>query len=185
MTSIYLFVKDKTDADLLKRILSTETLEGVEFVVAERTGRIPSLARTYLVQRRTAVAVVMDSDTLEPNLIEERQQEVEELIRMVAGNLPVKVLMAVPEVDAWFFAVPGVIERVLGVGVPAEWVPFGTRDPKGVLKELSTRAGTPWNRQRAIDALEETDIEQLRKLPLIQELCEFLPSTRLHQPAAV
>jgi hypothetical protein len=73
-----------------------------------------SRARSFLVLRRTPVAVVVDAGSLSPAVIEECREGMEELIQAAAGSVPVKVVVAVPEIEAWFFAVPEVIERVLG-----------------------------------------------------------------------
>ncbi|MGL4554457.1 MAG: DUF4276 family protein [Gemmataceae bacterium] len=185
MTRIYLFVEGQTDAAFLRRVLPAEATQGVEFVVAGGRSRIRSLARSYLVQRRIPVAVLMDADSVKPEVVEERRAETEELIRMAAGGVPVKVVVAVPEIEAWFFAAPEVIERVMGEPVPAEWVYFGARDPKGVLEQLSQRAEAKWDITQAIASLTPHDIDRIRAVRAVHELTEFLTAVLAKSAAAV
>src|SRR5437868_12251823 len=114
MRRVYIFVEGPTDAEFLRRVLPPEALKDAEVVTAGGSSGIPSLARSVLVRRKKPIAVVMDSDSLDPDVIEERQQSTEELIRAADASIPVKVVSAVPEIEAWFFAAPEAIGRVLG-----------------------------------------------------------------------
>jgi hypothetical protein len=76
----------------------------------------------------------MNAGSIVPEVIEERQSGTEELIRAADASIPVKVFVAVPEIEAWLFTVPEAIGRVLGKTVPKELVPLGKRDPSGVLQ---------------------------------------------------
>ncbi|MBY0232583.1 MAG: DUF4276 family protein [Gemmataceae bacterium] len=183
MTRAYVFVEGASDAAILKRVLPHGLLEGVE-VVAATAGGLLSLARTVLVRRRKPVAVLMDADTTDPDLIRERRAETEGLVRMVAGSTPFKLVTVVPEIEAWFFAAPESVERVLGQPVPPEFVLLGKRDPKGVLQVLAGKAGVPWDAAKAVDLLDERDLERLRALPEVVELVRFLESVQAAGKAA-
>src|SRR4051812_18570233 len=69
MTRAYVFVEGPTDAEFLQRLLDEKTARDVQFVAGGGSGRLASLARTYLVDQRKPVAVVMDADSLNPELI--------------------------------------------------------------------------------------------------------------------
>jgi hypothetical protein len=174
MSKPLMIVECASDAALMRRLLPHDLLLVVELIVAQRSGRIPSLARSYLVQRRTPVAILMDADSLEPSVIEERRSATEEVIRLAAGSLPIKVVAAIPSVEAWYFAVPQVIERVMGVPLPPDWVFFGSRDPWGVFDQLEKRSTTRWSSTWAVAALDASDIQTLQDLPPVRELTEFL-----------
>src|SRR5437868_10857068 len=165
MKRVYILVEGPTDADFLRRILPQEVLRDAELVTAGGSSGIPSLARSVLVRRKRPVAVVMDSDSVDPDVIEERQQTTEELIRAADASIPVKVVSAVPAIEAWFFAAPEVIGRVLGKKVSAEWVSLGKRDPHGVLQQLAGKSKKKWDTNQAINSLDAHDIEQIRTLP--------------------
>ena len=101
---------------------TTELLSNAELVIAGGRSGIPSLARSVLVRRKCPVAVVIDSDSVDPDVIEERQQSTEDVIRAADASMPVKVVAAIPEIEAWFFASPEIIERMVGQKVSEEWL---------------------------------------------------------------
>src|SRR5262245_6955547 len=110
MKQVYLFVEGPTDAAFLRRVLPPAVTKEAEFVESGGRASIPSLARSVLVRRRKPVAVLMDSDSLAPAVIEEQRESTEELIRSAAASIPVKVVVAVPTIESWFFAAPEAIE---------------------------------------------------------------------------
>jgi hypothetical protein len=174
MRRAYVLVEGDADANFLRRVLNPDVQKDVEFVPAGGSAAIPSLARSLLVRRRVPVAVFTDSDSLNPTVIKERQQSLEELIELAAASVPVKVVVAVPEMEACFFAAPEVIERVLGRKIPPELIPLGKRDPKGVLDHLAGGGKRKWDTRQAIQAMDGNDIERIRAAPPIQELTKFL-----------
>jgi hypothetical protein len=184
MKRVYIFVEGPTDADFLRRILPEEVLKDAELVNAGGEAGIPSLARSVLVFRRRPIAVLIDADSVEPDVIEERKQGLEDLIRAADGSIPVKVVTAVPKIESWFFTVPEVIERVLGEKVPSEWVPLGKRDPRGVLQQLAGNSNKKWDTNQAISALDGQEIERMRAIPEVAELNTFLQEMQKADQAA-
>jgi hypothetical protein len=174
MKRVYILVEGPTDAAFLRRILPPEVLRDAELVPAGGSSGIPSLARSLLVRRKRPVAVVMDSDSLDPDVIEERQQSTEDLIRAADASTPVKVVSAVPEIEAWFFAAPETLERIVGQKVSREWLTLGKRDPQGVLQQLAENNQKKWDIHQAISALDADDIERIRAIPEVAELSTFL-----------
>jgi hypothetical protein len=174
MKRAYILVEGQTDVDFLKKVLAPEATIDVEIVNAGGRNSIASLARSLLVQRRIPVAVFMDADSLNPSVIAENRQGIEELIKAAAAFVPVKVVVVVPTLETCFFVAPEAIERMLGAKVPPELIPLGRRDPKGVLAHLATVNKQTWDLPRAIAALDSHDIERIRKTPPIEELTAFL-----------
>jgi hypothetical protein len=182
MKEVYIFVEGPTDAEFLRRILPAEVLSGAEIVPAGGSAGIPSLARTVLVRRKKPVVVIMDADSLDPDSVEERKESTAELIQAADASVPVKVIAVVPEIEAWFFAAPEAIARILGEPVPSELVSRGKRDPKGVLHHLAEKNHKVWDASQAIRLLSDDDINRMRALPEMHELIAFL--TKMHQAAA-
>jgi hypothetical protein len=133
-----------------------------------------SLARSLLVRRRKPVAVLLDSGSVHPEVIQERRENTEELIRAAAGTVPVTVVLAVPELESVFFHAPEVLDKLFGTKVPGELLSLGRRDPVGVLRELSRQRNTSWDMRLALQSLDAQDLERLRSAPPIQELSAFL-----------
>ena len=67
MRRVYVLVEGPSDAAFLRRILPKELLSNAELVIAGGSSGIPSLARSVLVRRKCPVAVVMDSDSVDPD----------------------------------------------------------------------------------------------------------------------
>jgi hypothetical protein len=170
----YVFVAGPTDADFLRKVLPPELIGDVEFVSAGTSGSILSLARSFLVRRRKPVAVFMNSDSLNPSLIDERREGIEELIRAAAGSVPVKVIMVVPEIEVSFFAAPEAIERFLGAKVSSDLLSLGQRDPVGILRQVAKQKGRDWELSLALRVLDPHDIERMRATSPITELTAFL-----------
>lgn len=174
MRRAYLLVKAAADADLLRRILPEESLNNVELIDADRSSRIASLARTLLVSRQRPVAIVMDSGSVNPEFINERRDSAEELIRAADAQTPLKIVAAVPEIEAWFLAAPEAIERVFGQRPSEEWLALGKGDPSGAFRWLANKTHRTWDFQQAIRALDDQDVQQIRKIPEVAELSAFL-----------
>jgi len=77
----------------------------------------------------------------------------EELLKLATDPIPAKVVVAIPEIEAWFFAVPESIERVLRGKVPPNVVPLGKRDPKGILDWLAQKSKKSGHMNQAIRGL--------------------------------
>jgi hypothetical protein len=174
MTRAYVLVEGPTDVEFLQRVLPPEISKDVHFVSAGGAAHLPSLARSVLVRRRKPVAVVMDSDSLDPDMIQERRESTEELIKAAAGKVPVKVIVVVPEVEGLFFSSAEVLEKLFGEKVPQELLSLGRRDPVGVLRELSGRKHREWDTRKALDALDAQDLERMQTAPAVRELTAFL-----------
>src|SRR5271157_5877903 len=159
-------------------IIILRALSNAELVIAGGSSGIPSLARSVLVRRKCPVAVVMDSDSVDPDVIEERQQSTEDLIRAADASIPVKVIAAIPEIEAWFLASPETIERMVGQKVSEEWLYFGRRDPRGALTRLAKENKKSWDINQAISALDDQDIQRIRAIPEVAELSAFLQETQ-------
>jgi len=120
----------------------------------------------------------MDSDSIDPDVIVERQQSTEDLIRAADASIPVKVIAAIPEIEAWFLASPKTIERMVGQKVSEEWLFFGRRDPRGALTRLAKENKKSWDINQAISALDDQDIQRIRAIPEVAELSAFLQETQ-------
>jgi hypothetical protein len=175
---VYVLVEGKNDEALLRRVLPEDVLADVQLVNAGGSDSIPSLARSMLVRRKCPIAVLMDSDSLDPDAIEERQQGTEELIRAANASIPVKVVTAIPEIEAWLLTTPETVARLVGQPVSEEWLEWGRRDPKHALSSLAAKGNRKWDTDEAIEALDERDLQQIRTIPEVVALSEFLQAAK-------
>jgi hypothetical protein len=96
----YIVVEGPADADWLRGALPPESLEDVAIVPGGGLSGATSMARTLLVTRRKPLALVFDANAEHPEVVGERFQSVQEIVGMVAGRVPFRVVMAVPSLEA-------------------------------------------------------------------------------------
>ena len=107
----YLLVEGQSDLAFFRRLLPPEIQPQTAIVTVGGRSNITSMARSLMVMKRRPVALVTDSDAVEKVAVEQRQQTLEELVGSASAGVPYKVILAVPEIESWFFAVPEVLER--------------------------------------------------------------------------
>ena len=105
----YIVVEGPADADWLRAAFPPESLEDVAIVPAGDLSEATSMARTLLVTRRKPLAFVFDADAEAPNVVRERFQSAQEIVGMVAGRVPFRVVLAVPSLEA--LSIPGADSR--------------------------------------------------------------------------
>jgi hypothetical protein len=170
----YVVTEGPFDAELLRRVLPQELLEGVEFVVAGGVSAAKSLARSLLVRRQTPVAVVLAAEAVSPELVQERRQSMEEVVESVAGNVPVIVIVAIPAMEAILFHDPALLERRFGQTLPESLCAFARTNPRDVLEQLFAQSPHIPNRVKLVEALTPIDVQILQQTAPIQELVAFL-----------
>lgn len=99
----YVVCERQVDVQLLKKVLPSELTKNVEIVAAGGLYALKSLALSLVVRRQSPVAVVVDSDSVVLEQIQQRVKDIEELLNSLAANTPVKVIPAVPALESIFF----------------------------------------------------------------------------------
>lgn len=174
----YIVTEGPFDAELLRRVLPDELVEGVEFVVAGGVSPAKSLARSLLVRRQTPIVILVDADTVSPEFVQERRQSIEEVVESVAGNVPVKVIVAAPEIEAIFFQDTALLEKMLGSAVPDSLLALAGTNPRTVLEQLFSQSPLIHSREKLVDGLTPSDVKTLQQAAPIQELIGFLRDVR-------
>lgn len=174
----YIISEGSFDAQLLKTVLPPNLLTDVGVVSAGGASAVESLARSLVVRRRVPVLIVFDAGSVVPELVELRRQEIEEVILWVAGNTPVKVVPAAPEIERIFFQDVSLLSRLLGYTPPQNLLDRAVFQPKQVLEELIARSNIIQDISEILDRLTDEDLEILRSSPIMQEITHFLQSVR-------
>jgi hypothetical protein len=179
----YIVSEGLFDAQLLKGVLPGELLENVEIVPAGGVSAAKSLARSLLVRRQVPVAIVVDADSVAPDLVQERIKNIEEIVESVSVNTPVKVILAVPELEIIFFQDSLLLSHLLGYVPSQDILNLAAFQPRKALEQLLSQSEKYHSRSQIVNQLANEDIEILRKAPVIQEVIHFLQSVR--EPAKV
>jgi hypothetical protein len=174
----YLVCEGAADAQLLKRILSEEVLHSLEIVAAGGLSSAKSMARSLVVRRQAPVAIVIDSDSIALDQVEDRRRTTEDIVKGVASNTPVKVILAVPTIEAMFFQDIALLSRIVGCDPSPDILEMAVAQPLQALTQLISQSQPYLNQSQLIEQLTADDLAILRKTPLVQEIIQFLQSVR-------
>ncbi|OWK45012.1 hypothetical protein [Fimbriiglobus ruber] len=182
----YLLVEGQADLEILRRLLPSDIEQQTTIAAAGGRSNITSMARSLLVTKRKPLALVMDADAVEDGAVRQQRQISEELLRSVSAGVPFKVILMVPEIEAWFFLVPDALERLSGENLTTDLKALAVSRPKEVLAQLfKSRGGSPIT--LLANGMTEDEIQSLRETPPGKELLAFLsdPVANKIQPLLV
>jgi hypothetical protein len=128
---VFLLVEGDSDLALFQRLLPSEIQSETTIVTAGGRSNITSKARSLMVTKRRPLALVTDADAVEKDAVEQRFQTLEELVRSATAGVPYKVILAVPEIESWFFVVPKALERLSGKKLSSEQRELGGAATEG------------------------------------------------------
>jgi hypothetical protein len=177
----YIFCKEMIDAQILKALIPELLLSGVEIFPGGGISSLTSLARSLMVRRQVPIGIVVDNDTLKS--FQEHTKEIEENVKSVAIDAPVKVWEFMPAIEILFFQDIDLLSRLLGYKPSKEDLDLAVSQPKKVLEQLIARSEAIGNQTQFIDQLAHEDLRIIQGTPIIQELMDFLQAIR--QPATV
>lgn len=174
----YLVCEGDRDARLLTHILPKELLETVEIIPAGGLSAVKSLARSLVVRRQVPVAIVIDSDSLEPAQVEARSKDVQDIIGGVSANTPFKVILAVPTLWAVFFDDISLLAQILGYVPSEDILAMATYQPRQALVQLVSQREKYQDEDQLIDQMTDQEVAGLRRTSVIQAIIQFLQSVR-------
>ncbi|NER21415.1 MAG: hypothetical protein F6J96_12045 [Symploca sp. SIO1C2] len=174
MTLAYLVTEGKSDADILNKLLPERYLKNTQLVVGGSKYSAQSLAGTILAVKSLPVALVIDADTDNESVIQEKSELVHQLLYQASPGIPFKVFTAVPELEAVFCYQQSVLERILKTSIDELTWQVARQHPKAFLtKNLGQE---PLLIESILSNLDDEMMQLLQQHPLIQELTEFLDS---------
>jgi hypothetical protein len=182
----HVLVESNQSAIMLAKLLSVEQNAGlIEIRATEPLSSLYSAARTLLAVRGEPVALLLDADSTVPEAVARRQLGAEEVVGEAGSSAPVRVLVAVPALDAMLFTRRGPVARVFGAAFSDESaLELGRLNPREALKRLDP-GGHWWTASlRLVDALDDEDIAELRSMSPIHELIDFVRDIHCTEVAA-
>ncbi|BCL34091.1 hypothetical protein [Nostoc sp. MS1] len=179
----YIVCEGNLDVQLLKIVLPEELLNNVEIVAAGGLSAVKSLARSLIVRRQVPVAIVIDADSVAPEIIQERLKSIEELVESVSANIPFKVIAAVPEMEIIFFQDIGLLSHLLKYKPSQDIITQAGFEPRKSLEILLLQSHMYDSYSKFINLLTNKtltteNLKILRQAPFIQELIKFLQSVQ-------
>jgi hypothetical protein len=162
MNNLTIVVEGRSDAILLRRLLSEQKAIPLRFYAAQGRMSLASLGRNILVHEGAPVLVVMDGDTLNPRNADEACRLVEVLLRRFSAEDQSAAFAFVPESEVVFFEEPSVLVRRFGPEVVSQsMIERGRLQPRAVLGGILKGAGL--TREAYFKELSGEEIDGLRR----------------------
>jgi hypothetical protein len=176
--TLHALVESNTAAIFLLKTLREEQANGsVEIRASGPSSSLYAAARTLLAVRSEPVALVLDANSTDPEAEGRRRQTAEEVVGEAAGAAPLRVLVAVPALEALLFLRPAAVERAFGP-VAEDLLELGRLSPRDALKKLDPNGSEYHASYRLVTVLDDEDVASLREVSPIRELLEFLDELR-------
>jgi hypothetical protein len=146
--TLKIIVEGATDAQIIRGILGESLSKHVRIFAGQGRSSLATVGRNVLLHEGGPVLLVMDAETLDPQLTEELQSMTKVAMRgaftsgaqvpvpTASGPPQFRVFTFVPEIEAVFFEAPQVLERTLGKMPSPEKLKDGSLIPKKTLNEL-------------------------------------------------
>src|SRR5262245_32089169 len=113
MNRCFVVVEGPSDAILLGALLEApEEDRQVQVVVGRGWSGADSLARSLLAASRRDVALVVDADSVDPSLVAQRCEFLEQSLREIASDARRLVVVIVPELEALLFQDRDLVEAL-------------------------------------------------------------------------
>ena len=178
--AVSVLTESNFDGMLLTRLLGEgHERDDVEVRVVPGLSSGYSVARTILAVKRAPVAVVIDADSPEPDVAAERKRRAEEVLADVAGSVPFRVIVAVPELEILLFERPERLHVVFG-GVDPHVFEVARLSLRCAIAKLAPNEPYDIARFRILRAMDADDIRVLRDTDLIRDLLDFIEMAARH-----
>lgn len=171
---VWIVVEGPSDLAVLRSLLPKEVQSVCSFTPTGGRSNILSVARTLLVKHQEPVAVLTDTDSLDPAAIRDSYVTSEQLLRAAAGGIPFKVIPCIPVMESIFFESTEILSRIFPKVNHDSYVMFYKTQPKEALAFLLAQGGGPTTLAKLLQKLTEEDVEQFRATYPIPELLMFI-----------
>lgn len=177
----YVLTEGPADALLVERVVRDRVPTNPQVLVGGGRSSVVSLAKSILISRPAAVAVLLDADTLDHERVASQEREWSDLLRTGAKQRPFRIIQAVPQIEVVLFESDLRWEAILGKSLQ-EWgveQSEALARPSETLRLVLDRARIP-SRLKFYERVDRESLAVMAEHPVFQETIEFLrnPSKR-------
>lgn len=170
MIEQYFVVEGLSDKVLLEKMLPPEFISKTKFIVSNGYNTAISKARSILVTSEMPVYILVDSDTTDPHLIDEKKDYINQMLAQVSVSDRFRVLMSIPETEILLFYDKPVFESLFSVRVDEKQWEHGKYEPERTLTELIKDYNSDYISEILNNRLTDDMAEKLRKNEIIQRI---------------
>ena len=163
------------DIAILRAVLPPELVDACE-IRPTNGSTIVSVARTHILLHHAPIAILLNTETMDPTVIAETVQTTRYLMRLVAGDTPFDIVYFIPQIEAIFFEGSIDFQRIFPDFKPHFILQFAKTQPKQQLQVLFEKGRGPANLRAFLDELTSEEVEQLRSKNPIRQLITFITS---------
>ena len=173
-----ILLEGRSDLTIVRALLPPDLLDACELRATEGRSTLVSVARTHIIKHHAPIALLLDTDTLDPTVIAETVQTTRYLLASIAGDTPFDIIYCVPHIEAIFFEDSIDFRRIFPNFESVFLLPFAQTQPKEQLQVLFEKGGGPGTLSDFLDHLTADEVEQLRSRYPIHQLITFIMSNR-------
>ncbi len=180
----YIVVEGQNDVEILKRILPKNLVDSTKFVVGSGQYGAQSMARSLAATREGKIALIIDADTIDVELIREKQTHTQQFMRGAERVGHIQVFMPAPTIEVVFLEDSDFIYGLMHNPFPSdkyrEHYP-DNRMPKEILTEILGQKDWPSTFNLLLKRLDEISGMPLLGARLVQDLNMYFGTEEVQQ----
>ncbi|BAZ10413.1 hypothetical protein NIES4071_22280 [Calothrix sp. NIES-4071] len=172
MIQACIITESQSDMDIIKKILSDELLESTKLYAGLGQYDAHSMATTILLADRIPVVLIVDTRADDKDIVVEKFNDINFLMRQSSPGVPYKIVMAVPEIEVVLLQNRDLIEKIIGQHfTDLEWE-FACCHPKRFLSRFL--GDKSQYIQTIFENMNAVELSQLQQHPIMAEITNFL-----------
>lgn len=170
MTEQYFVIEGISGRILLEKMLPPEFVSKTKFIVGSGYNTAISKARSILVTSEIPVYILVDSDTTDPYIVDEKKDYINQMLAHVSLSDRFKVLVSIPETEILLFHDKSVFESLFSVKVDDRQWEHAKYEPKKTLMELIENYDSDYMCEVLSNRLTDDMAKKLRENEIIQNI---------------
>lgn len=171
MIKACVIAESQLEIDIVKKLLPNELIEGTKFFAPGKYD-VLSFATTILGAQRIPVVLIVNTRADDKDIVAEKFNDINFLMRQSSPGIPYKVVMAVPEIEIVLLQNRDLIEKIIEQNfTDLEWE-FACSHPKRFLTRFL--GDNSQYIQTIFENMNAKELSQLQQHPIIDGITNFI-----------
>ena len=174
----YLITEGNLDKFFLEKILPSNISDKVRIVSGDGMNSAISLARSRYIDGNNKILLLVDADTVDPIIVEDKREKIENMIYSLSGASKVKIVVFVPEIEKLLVTDKAFIESYFDKNLNDFEFDLIQNDPKFGLLKLTKDNSKSISQicTELLNQADETVIKKMQNHHQIQEIINYFKS---------